>query len=135
MQVKEKNYSKQFSQGFALTTNNRMELLAVITALEQITSIGHEVHIHTDSKYVSDAINQKWLQGWVKRAFKNVKNPDLWKRLLPLLEKHKPNFHWIKGHAGHKENEICDRLAVQAAANQNLERDTYFEQMQGQGLF
>lgn len=112
-----------------------MELLAVITALEQITSTGHEVHIHTDSKYVSDAINQKWLQGWVKRAFKNVKNPDLWKRLLPLLEKHKPNFHWIKGHAGHKENEICDRLAVQAAANQNLERDTYFEQMQGQGLF
>lgn len=135
MKVPEKNYEKRFSKGFRLTTNNRMELLAVIVALEKLKSTENDIHIYTDSKYVADAINQKWIFGWIKKGFKNVKNPDLWKRMVPLLKAHKTTFHWIKGHAGHPENEICDQLAVKAAQSDQLETDTYFEIQQNGGLF
>ncbi len=112
-----------------------MELLAVIVALEQLKEPGHDIHIYTDSKYVADAINQKWLFGWVKKGFAKIKNPDLWKRFYPLFVQHKPIFHWIKGHNGHPENEICDRLAVEAAKSPNLAIDTFFESQTDGGLF
>ena len=135
MKVPEKNYEKRFSKGFRLTTNNRMELMAVIVALEKLKSLDNDIHIFTDSKYVSDAINQKWIYGWIKKDFKNVKNPDLWRRLVPLLKTHKTTFHWVKGHAGHVENEICDQLAVKAAQSPLLEVDAYFESQKDGGLF
>ncbi|MEC5394167.1 ribonuclease HI [Bergeyella sp. RCAD1439] len=135
MRVPEKKYQKAFAQGFRKTTNNRMELLAVITALEQLKSEGHDVHIFTDSKYVSEAVNQKWLFGWVKKGFAKVKNPDLWKRFYPLYVLHKPKIHWIKGHAGHPGNEFCDQLAVKAAQSPNLSTDYYFENPEKEGLF
>ena len=112
-----------------------MELLAVIVALEKIKSEGHDIHIYTDSKYVSEAINQKWIFGWAKRGFTKVKNPDLWKRFYPLLLQYRPNFHWIKGHNGHPENEICDRLAVQASQAPDPETDRFFENPDEGGLF
>lgn len=131
----EKMVKKEISQGFRLTTNNRMELMAVVVALSKLKDEGHDVHIYTDSKYVSDAINQNWIAGWVKRAWKNVKNPDLWQTLIPLLKKYNPKFHWIKGHAGHPENELVDQLAVKAAQNANLQVDNYFENQNKGGLF
>ena len=135
MKVPEKNYERRFSKGFRLTTNNRMELLAVIVALEKLKSPENDIHIYTDSKYVSDAINQKWIYGWIKKGFKNVKNPDLWRRIVPLLNTHAPTFHWVKGHAGHPENEICDQLAVAAAKSPNLEIDSFFENQKDGKLF
>lgn len=135
MKVTAKNYEKHFSKGFRLTTNNRMELLAVIVALEKLKSTENDIHIYTDSKYVVDAIQKKWLQSWVKIGFKNKKNPDLWRRILPLLATHKTTFHWIKGHAGHLENEICDQLAVKAAQSSKLGIDEYFEQLKEEKLF
>ena len=135
MRVPEKNYEKRYSQGFRLTTNNRMELLAVITALEKLKSTENDIHIYTDSKYVVDAIQKKWLQSWVKIGFKNKKNPDLWRRMIPLLKEHQTTFHWIKGHAGHHENEICDELAVKAAQTEPLFIDEYFESLKEGGLF
>ena len=135
MKVPEKNYEKRYAQGFRLTTNNRMELLAVITALEKLKSTDNDIHIYTDSKYVSDAIIQKWIFGWIKKGFKNVKNPDLWKRMVPLIKTHKTTFHWVKGHAGHLENEICDQLAVKAAQTEPLLVDDFFEKQQNGGLF
>ncbi len=135
MKIPSHSYEKTFSQGFRLTTNNRMELLAVIIALEQLKTSDNEVHIYTDSKYVSEAINQKWLFGWVKKGFRKVKNPDLWKRFYPLFRQHNPSFHWIKGHAGHPENEICDRLAVKASQSNQLETDLFFENPEDGGLF
>lgn len=135
MRIPDAKYQKTFSQGFRRTTNNRMELLAVIVALENLRSEGHEIHIYTDSKYVSDAINQNWLFGWAKKGFAKIKNPDLWKRFYPLFKQHKPNFHWIKGHAGHPENELVDQLAVKAAQSPNLEIDAFFENQDQDGLF
>jgi len=135
MKVPEMNYEKRFSKGYRLTTNNRMELMAVIVALEKLKAPDNDIHIFTDSKYVSDAINQKWIYGWIKKGFKNVKNPDLWRRLVPLLKTHKTTFHWVKGHAGHVENEICDQLAVKAAQSPILEVDAYFESQKDGGLF
>jgi len=135
MKVPEKNYEKRYSAGFRLTTNNRMELLAVIVALEKLKSTENDIHIYTDSKYVSDAINQKWIFGWIKKGFKNVKNPDLWRRIVPLLKAHNPIFHWVKGHAGHPENEICDQLAVKAAQSPTLEIDEFFEAQKNGRLF
>lgn len=135
MRVPDKNYQKTFAKGFWKTTNNRMELLAVIVALEQLKEPGHEIHIFTDSKYVSEAINQKWIFGWVKKGFAKVKNSDLWKRFYPLYKLHNPTFHWIKGHAGHPENELCDQLAVKAATSENLETDEGFESLSQESLF
>ena len=106
----------EISEGFCLTTNNRMELLAVIKGLEAIRWQNAEVHIFSDSSYVVNAINKGWLQNWQRKGFAKVKNPDLWMRLCPLLRAHRVTFHWIKGHAGHPENERCDELAVAAGA-------------------
>lgn len=135
MRVPNANYQKTYAQGYRKTTNNRMELLAVIVALEQMKSAGHEIHIYTDSKYVSDAINKNWLFGWAKKGFTKIKNPDLWKRFYPLFTMHKPQFHWIKGHNGHPENELVDRLAVKASQAQELLVDTFFETPNSEGLF
>ena len=100
---------KELSGGFARTTNNRMELLAVIMGLEAILWDHATVEVWSDSTYVVKAIEEKWLEGWVKTGFKKKKNRDLWERFLPLYRKHKVTFHWLKGHAGHPENERCDR--------------------------
>lgn len=110
------SHEKEMSEGFSLTTNNRMELLAVIKGLEAIRWENAEVHVYSDSSYVVDAINKGWLEGWVRKGFAKVKNPDLWIRFNALYKKHRVSFHWIKGHAGHPENERCDRLAVDAGA-------------------
>ena len=91
---------KELSGGFSLTTNNRMELLAVIKGLEAINWMNAQVHVYSDSSYVVNAINKGWLENWQRKGFAKVKNPDLWMRLLPLLGKHRVVFHWIRGHAG-----------------------------------
>lgn len=108
--------SKEMSEGFALTTNNRMELLAVIKGLEAIRWQNAEVHVYSDSSYVVNAVNKGWLENWKRKGFAKVKNPDLWIRFASLVQKHRVSFHWIKGHAGHPENERCDELAVQAGS-------------------
>lgn len=128
---------KELSDGFRMTTNNRMELLAVIEGLKALKSNGHEVHVVSDSKYVVDAINKHWLASWVKKGFKDKKNVDLWKQLIPQLEKHKPSFHWVKGHNDHPQNERCDTLAVEASTQPNLKIDEPFERGRNKpsGLF
>ena len=118
---------KELSEGFRRTTNNRMELLAVIRALEALKVAGIPVQIFSDSKYVVDAVEKGWLWGWQKKGFKDKKNPDLWQRYIPLHLKYKPKFNWVKGHAGNIENERCDVLAVQAAEGYNLPPDTGYE--------
>lgn len=118
------SYEKEFSQGFRLTTNNRMELMAVIVGLEAIRKDGIPIMIYSDSKYVVEAIEKGWLWNWEKKNFKDKKNEDLWRRYIPLHVKFKPRFTWIRGHAGHPENERCDRLAVEAANSYPLLNDT-----------
>lgn len=106
---------KELSGGFYHTTNNRMELLAVIVGLESLKVPGCEVTVVSDSKYVVDAFLKNWIGGWKRRGWAKVKNPDLWKRLLRAMEPHQVQFTWIKGHNDHPENERCDRLAVAAS--------------------
>ncbi|TNE53705.1 MAG: ribonuclease HI [Bacteroidetes bacterium] len=120
---------KEFSQGYFMTTNNRMELLAVIVALEQLKSDRYQIRIYSDSKYVIDAIEKGWVFGWEKKGFKGKKNKDLWLRYLPLHFKYKPAFTWVKGHDGHPENERCDRLAVEASDMPNLLHDEVYEEL------
>ncbi len=107
---------KEMSGGFAMTTNNRMELLAVIVGLEAIKWRNARVEVFSDSSYVVKAVNEGWLQGWERKDWKKVKNVDLWQRFLVVFRKHRVSFHWLKGHAGHPENERCDALAVAAGA-------------------
>lgn len=114
---------KEISGGYARTTNNRMELLAVIVGLEAIKWEKAEVEVWSDSTYVVKAITEGWLEGWVAKNWKKVKNPDLWQRFLPLYRAHHVTFHWLKGHAGHPENERCDRLAVAAYSQPDLPED------------
>ena len=121
---------KEMNQGFRMTTNNRMELLAVIVGLEAINKENQEVQIFSDSKYVVDAIEKGWLFGWEKKGFKKKKNPDLWKRFLLIFRKHKVKFNWVKGHAGNTYNEKCDELAVDAAESDDLLIDKGFEESQ-----
>ncbi len=121
--LRSERHYKELSGGFACTTNNRMELLAVITGLEAIKKAGAEVMVYSDSSYVCDAINKGWLFGWERRNFDKKKNPDLWKRFLVVFRRHKVKFNWIKGHAGHPENERCDKLAVEASLKPNLPVD------------
>ena len=121
------DYLKEFSEGFKKTTNNRMELLAVIVALEKIKKEKQHVHIYTDSKYVSESVEKKWVENWEKKQFKNKKNPDLWTRFLKIYRKHKVRFFWVKGHNNNPTNERCDFLAVQASKNKVLKTDTYYE--------
>jgi ribonuclease HI len=128
-----KGKEKELSQGFRLTTNNRMELLAVIVALEELKTNKHEVVVYSDSKYVVDAVEKGWVFSWRQKNFKNKKNVDLWKRYLPLHEKFKPRFVWVKGHSGHPENERCDQLAVKAAEQNNLSADFEFEKIKEEG--
>jgi ribonuclease HI len=120
-------HRKELSAGFRKTTNNRMELLAVIAGLEALNKINLEVTIYSDSKYVVDSVEKGWLWGWVKKGFKDKKNPDLWKRLIPVYKRQKVKFVWVKGHAGIPENERCDQLAVEAAEAPNLPADLGYE--------
>lgn len=119
-------HRKELSQGFKKTTNNRMELLAVIAGLEAITRPNQEVLVVSDSKYVVDSVEKGWLKNWVKIDFKEKKNKDLWLRYLKAAAPHKVKFKWIKGHAGHAENERCDQLAVTSALGSNLLEDAGF---------
>jgi ribonuclease HI len=118
---------KEFAQGFRRTTNNRMELLALIVGLEALKSAQYPIKIYSDSKYVVDSISKGWIFGWQKKGFKGKKNPDLWQRYLNLHAKYNIEIFWIKGHNGHPENERCDVLAVQAAESNNLLIDDFFE--------
>lgn len=126
--LKYNEHVKELSQGFRLTTNNRMELLAVIMGLGAIKKEGIPVSIYSDSEYVVKAVEQGWLWNWQKKNFAGKKNADLWKRYIPLHKKYKPKFHWVRGHAGHAENERCDYLAVAAASSRNLLVDEEYEQ-------
>jgi ribonuclease HI len=120
---------KELSAGFRKTTNNRMELLATITGLEAIKSLNQEVLIYSDSKYVIDTIEKRWIYGWIKKGFSGKKNKDLWIRFMSVYTKHKVKFKWVKGHDGHLENERCDELAVQASKDRtNFLIDSVFEQ-------
>lgn len=118
---------KEISEGYRKTTNNRMELLAVITGLESIKNPGQEIMIYSDSKYIIDSVEKKWVFNWVRTNFKDKKNKDLWLRFLAVYKLHQIRFTWVKGHNGHPENERCDALAVEASKQNNLLTDTYFE--------
>jgi ribonuclease HI len=113
------------SAGYKLTTNNRMELLAVIEGLEALKINGSSVVVYTDSKYVADSVEKGWVFQWESKAFKKKKNPDLWIRFLKIYRKHKVRFVWIKGHANNPENEKCDQLAVEASKGFLLEDTGY----------
>ncbi len=115
------------TEGFRLTTNNRMELLAVITGLEALKQPGSNVTIYTDSKYVADAVEKGWLFRWEAKSFRKTKNTDLWKRFLKIYRKHNVKFMWIKGHSGHPENELCDRMAVESSLGNVLSEDTGYK--------
>ena len=122
-----KPYKKEFSQGFIRTTNNRMELMAVIEALKKLKKEGTQVKVFTDSKYVVDAVEKKWVFRWEKTNFKDKKNTDLWKEFLKYYRKHTVSLHWIKGHNNHPQNERCDTLAVAAYKKADLLNDIGFE--------
>ncbi len=122
-----REHEREMSAGFRLTTNNRMELLAVIVALEALKRPGLEVHIYSDSKYVVDAVEKGWVMGWERKNFKDKKNPDLWKRFLVVYRQHKVAFHWVKGHAGNPNNERVDALAVAAYQTGELGVDAVYE--------
>lgn len=124
------SHRKEMSAGYRLTTNNRMELLAVIVAIESMKLPNLDITVHTDSKYVCEAVEKKWVFGWAQKGFKDKKNPDLWRRFLGLYPKHQIQFKWIKGHAGHALNERCDQLATEAADGGNLLVDTWYENEQ-----
>lgn len=121
------DHRKELSDGFKLTTNNRMELLAVIVALETLKVDGSDVTVYTDSKYVADSVTKGWVFSWVKKNFKGKKNPDLWKRFLLIYKKHNVKFVWVKGHANIPENERCDQLAVEASKQAMLKIDVGYE--------
>jgi ribonuclease HI len=122
------NLRKEISEGFRLTTNNRMELLSVIVALEALKKEGTPVTIYSDSKYVVDSVEKKWVQGWEKKNFSGKKNADLWIRFLRAYRKHNVKFVWVKGHASNKENNRCDELAVAAAMGGGLKIDHGYEE-------
>jgi len=120
-------HRKELSGGFRLTTNNRMELLAVITALEALNKPGMEVDVYSDSKYVVDAVEKRWVMNWEKKGYLNKKNPDLWKRFLVIYRQHNVVFHWVKGHAGNPYNEHVDQLAVAAYQKGSLLVDAAYD--------
>lgn len=124
-------HRKELSEGFRKTTNNRMELLAVIKGLEALKKEGSNVTVYSDSKYVVDAVERGWVWGWLNKGFKGKKNADLWKRFIEVYRKHNVTLKWVKGHAGHVENERCDELAVQSALGSNLQIDEGYEQSVG----
>ena len=118
---------KEMSEGFRLTTNNRMELLAVIVGLEALTRDGIDVDVYSDSKYVVDAVEKRWVFGWEKKGYKDKKNPDLWQRFLRVYRRHQVRFHWVKGHAGNPLNERVDAMAVAAYQTGDLLTDAWYE--------
>jgi ribonuclease HI len=127
---------KEMSGGFARTTNNRMELTAVIEGLKAIKWEDAEVEVWSDSQYVVKAVTEGWLENWIRKQWKKVKNPDLWQEFLTLYRRHRITFHWIKGHAGHPENERCDRLAVEAYSDPaQLPEDAGFVEDNDNNLF
>lgn len=121
------NLRKEISEGFRLTTNNRMELLSVIIALESLKKNNLPVTVYSDSKYVVDAVEKNWVFGWEKKGFKGKKNIDLWIRFLSIYRKHQVKFVWVKGHSSNKENNRCDELAVEAALSKHLKIDVDYE--------
>ena len=127
MELVGSNYKKEFYEGFRYTRNNRMELLAVIVGLEKITKPNMQVLVVSDSKYVVDSVEKKWVFGWEKKGFKDKKNPDLWMRFLKIYRQHQVDFKWIKGHNNHPQNERCDELAVMASGLPNLSVDAFYE--------
>jgi len=123
------HHRKELSEGFRLTTNNRMELLSVIVALEALKADGERVTIYSDSKYVVDSVEKKWVFGWEKKNYTGKKNPDLWMRFLRIYRKHHVKFVWVKGHATNAENNRCDELAVAAAMQSKLKVDVEYERV------
>ena len=121
------HHRKEISEGFRLTTNNRMELMSVCVGLESLKNPGSHVTVYSDSKYVVDAVEKKWVFGWEKKNFHQKANADLWKRFLLIYHKHQVRFVWVKGHATNKENNHCDELAVNAALNGPLSVDDWYE--------
>lgn len=119
---------KELSEGYRLTTNNRMELLAVIIALEALKSKPSNVLIYSDSKYVCDAVEKGWVFEWERIRFKKKKNSDLWIRFLEIYRKHQVKFQWVKGHANNPGNEKCDQLAVEASRKRKLLIDKVYEE-------
>lgn len=126
-----KNHRKELSAGFRKTTNNRMELMAVIAGLEALKKPGMVVRIFSDSQYVVDAVNRGWIWTWERKQFKDKKNEDLWRRFIELYKKHKVEINWIKGHSGIAENERCDELAVSKADGNDLLVDEGYESISG----
>jgi ribonuclease HI len=127
--MSEKGHVKELSAGYRHTTNNRMELLSVIVALETIKNPDDvEVTVYSDSKYVVDAITKRWVYNWAAKGFKDKKNPDLWMRYLQLKKPRNLNFQWVKGHDGNTYNERCDRLAVAASLAKDLPPDLAYEE-------
>jgi ribonuclease HI len=124
-------YKKEFYEGYRYTTNNRMELLAVIVGLEKLKNPNTSVLVTSDSKYVVDAVDKRWVFQWEKKGFAGKKNPDLWMRFLKIYRKHKVDFQWIKGHNNHPQNERCDELAVYASNLPNLSVDAFYEKEEG----
>ena len=126
-------HRREYAQGYRMTTNNRMELLGAITGLEKLTK-PCQVSLYSDSRYLINAFRQHWIDNWIKKGWKissnkPVKNRDLWQRLLAAQKPHQVEYHWVKGHAGHPENERCDQMAVEAARSDFLEEDTgYMEE-------
>ena len=118
---------KEIAEGYRMTTNNRMELMAVCKGLESIKAEKQDVMVFTDSKYVIDSVEKKWVFGWVKKGFEGKKNKDLWLRFLDVYKKQNVKFTWVKGHNGHLENERCDELAVAAGKVKPLSIDSVFE--------
>ena len=124
-------YKKEFYEGFRLSTNNRMELLAVIVGLEKLKKPKTKVLVVSDSKYVVDSVEKRWVFQWEKINFKAKKNPDLWIRFLKAYRQHQVDFQWVKGHNSHPQNERCDVLAVMASQQENLSIDEFYEREEG----
>jgi len=127
-------YKKEFYEGFRLSTNNRMELLAVIVGLEKLKNPKTKVLVVSDSKYVVDSVEKRWVFQWEKINFKAKKNPDLWLRFLKIYRRHQVDFQWVKGHNSHPQNERCDELAVMASQQGNLSIDEFYEREEGKLL-
>lgn len=122
-------FIKEYAKGFKLTTNNRMELLAVIDALKKLKKESLKIIVYTDSKYVINPVEKKWLDNWKKTGFKNKKNVDLWLDFLKLFDKNTIKFNWIKGHNNHPQNEKCDKLAFDASKSKNSSLDLEYEKI------
>tara|TARA_B110000467_G_C18269723_1_gene451555 strand:+ start:286 stop:768 length:483 start_codon:yes stop_codon:yes gene_type:complete len=132
--LSEEGHRKEVAKGYRMTTNNRMELLSVIVALEMLKTRPMTVAVYSDSKYVVDSVEKKWVFGWEKKYFNNKKNPDLWRRFLRIYREHNVRFVWVKGHANNVENERCDKLAVAAAeAEKHHAIDREYEKSQAPG--